>query len=116
MRADPNLRDSHEDTSTATKSANKVTDNGKGTNAGTTEGSSGGDDALEFTVHGLITVTGHNETLLLELLGNIARAGTRDLNPGLGEGGTSNEHVGDEESGVDGVKKSVLEVERRGPG
>jgi hypothetical protein len=60
-------------------------------------------------------MTGHNKTLLLELLGNIARAGTGNFDPGLGEGGACNEHVGDEESSVDGVKKSVLEVERRGP-
>lgn len=110
-----NLRDSHENTSTATKSANKITDNGKSTNAGTTEGSSSGNDTLELTVHGLITVTGHNETLLLKLLGNIARAGTGDLDPGLGEGGACNEHVCDEEGSVDGVEKGVLEVKGWGP-
>jgi len=115
QRSCQNLRDSHEDTSTTTKSTNEVTDNGKSTNAGTTEGSSSRDDTLELTVHGLITVTGHNKTLLLELLGNIARAGTGDLDPGLGEGGACNEHVCDEEGGVDGVKKGILEVERRGP-
>jgi hypothetical protein len=115
QRTCQNLRDSHENTSTATKSANKVTDNGKSTNAGTTEGSSSGNDTLELTVHGLITVTGHNKTLLLELLGNIARAGTGDLDPGLGEGGACSEHVYDEESSVNGVEEGVLEVKGRGP-
>lgn len=60
-------------------------------------------------------MTGHNETLLLELLGNIAGAGARNLDPGLGESGAGNKHVGNEESGVNGVKESVLEVKRRGP-
>ena len=108
-----NLRDSHEDTSTAAKSANKVTDNGESTNAGTTEGGGSRDNALELTVHALVTVTGHNHALLLELLGNITRAGARDFDPSLGEGGACNEHVGSEDGGVDGVKKSIGKVERR---
>jgi hypothetical protein len=108
-----NLRDSHENSSTASKSTHQVADDRKSTNAGTTEGGSGRDNTLELTVHALVAVTGHDHTLLLELLGNIARAGTRNLDPGLGESGACDEHVGSEDSGVDGVEKSVGEVERR---
>jgi hypothetical protein len=108
-----NLRDSHENTGTAAQSAHQIADNRKSTDARATEGGSSGDNALELTVHALVTVTGHNHTLLLELLGNVARAGARDFDPGLGESGACNEHVGSEDSGVDGVEKSIGKVERR---
>lgn len=107
------LRDSHENTGTAAESAHQIADNRESTNAGTTEGGSSGDNALELTVHALVTVTGHNHALLLELLGNIAGAGARDFDPGLGESGAGNEHVGSEDGGVDGVEKSIGKVERR---
>ena len=58
-------------------------------------------------------MAGHDETLVLELLGNIAGAGAGNLNPGLGEDGAGSEHVGDVDGSVDGVEESVLEVERR---
>jgi len=105
------LRDSHEDTGTRTKSANEVACNGESTNAGTTKGGSGRNNTLELTVHALVTVTGHNETLLLELLGNITRAGARDLNPGLRESGASKKHVSDKDGGVDRIEESVCDVE-----
>jgi hypothetical protein len=107
------LRDSHKNTGTAAESAHQITDNGESTNAGTTESGGSWDNALELTVHALITVTGHNHTLLLELLGNVTRAGARNFDPGLGEGGTCDEHVGGEDGGVDRVEKSVGKVERR---
>lgn len=108
-----NLRNSHENTGTAAESTHQIADNRKSTNAGTTESGGGRDDALELTVHALITVTGHNHTLLLELLGNVAGRRARDFDPGLGEGGACNEHVGGEDGSVDGVEKSIGKVERR---
>ena len=95
------------------KSAEKVASNGESTNAGTTESSGSGDDALELLVHALLTVTGHNETLVLELLGDIAGSGARDLDPGLGEDGASDEHVDDVDSGLDRVEERLSEVQRR---
>lgn len=56
-------------------------------------------------------MAGHDQALLLELLGDVAGAGAGDLDPGLGEGGAGEEHVGNEEGGVDGVEEGVLEVE-----
>lgn len=58
-------------------------------------------------------MTSHDETLILELLGDIAGAGARHLNPSLGEDGASSEHVGNVDSSVDGVQESVLEVQGR---
>ena len=107
------LRDSHENTGTAAESAHQIANNRESTDAGTTEGSGSGDNALELTVHALVTVTGHNHTLLLELLGNITGAGARDFDPGLGESGACNKHVGSEDGGVDRVEKSIGKVERR---
>ena len=72
-----NLRDSKKGTGTGTKGTHEVTGNGESTNASTTESGSSGDDALELTVHALVTVTSHDETLILQLLGNIARAGAQ---------------------------------------
>ena len=112
LRSSKNLRDSHENSSTASKSTHQVADNRKSTNAGTTESGGGRDNTLELAVHALVAVTGHDHTLLLELLGNVARAGARNLNPGLGESGACNEHVGGEDGGVDGVEESVGKVER----
>lgn len=109
-----NLRHGKENTSTATKSTEEVRGNRKSTNAGTAEGGGGGDDTLELLVHALLTVTGHHETLVLELLGNIAGSRARNLNPGLREESAGNEHEADVDRSVDGVDQGLLEVQRRG--
>ena len=108
-----NLRHSEKGTSARAESSHEVAGNRESTNAGTTEGGGGGDDALELLVHGLVTVTGHDETLVLELLGDIAGAGAGNLNPGLGEDGAGSEHVADVDDGMDGVEEGILEVEGR---
>lgn len=107
--------DSKQNTSSATKGAKKVAADGKSTNTSTTESGSSGDDTLELLVHGLLTVTGHDKTLLLELLGDIARGRARDLDPGLGEDGAGNEHVNDEDSGLERVGESLGNAERGRP-
>jgi len=109
------LRDSHEDTSTRAERTYQVTHDGEKTNASTTESGRSGNDALELTIHTLITVTCHNQTLLLELLGDITWAGTRDFDPGLGESGTCDQHVRDEDSRMDGIEESILHVKGRRP-
>ena len=60
-------------------------------------------------------MTGHDKTLLLELLSDIAGRRARDLDPGLGEDGAGDEHVDDEDSGLKGVGESLSDAERRGP-
>lgn len=108
--------DGKEDTSSATKRTEKVTTNGESTNASTSESGSSGDDTLELLVHRLLTVTGHDKTLLLKLLGDIARRRARDLDPGLGEDSACNEHVDDEDSGLERVGEGLSDAEGRGPG
>lgn len=56
-------------------------------------------------------MAGHDETLVLELLGNIAGAGAGNLNPGLGEDGTGGQHVDNVDDSVDWINKSIGEVQ-----
>ena len=58
-------------------------------------------------------MTGHHETLILELLGNVTGSGAGNLNPGLGEESASDQHESDVDGGVDGVNEGLLEVQRR---
>lgn len=57
-------------------------------------------------------MSSHDETLVLELLGDITRAGAGNLDPSLGEESAGTEHVDNVGSGVDGVEESLTEVER----
>lgn len=127
-----NLRDSEKNTGTRAESTEEVASDRESANASTTEGGSRGNNTLQLLVHGLFTVTGHDETLLLELLGNIPGRRARNFNPGLGENGASDEHVGDVDDSVDlhaklsklfrsiyfsdtyRVKKGLGKVQRRG--
>lgn len=106
-------RNSQKDTSTGTKGTKKVRSDRQSTNASTTKGSSSGNDPLQLLVHGLLTVTSHDETLLLQLLGDITGGRTRNLDPRLGEDGAGAEHEDDIDGSVDGVQESVGEVEGR---
>jgi hypothetical protein len=108
-----NVRHGKKDTSTAAEGTEKVRGDRKTTNASTTEGGSSGDNTLQLLVHALLTVTRHDETLVLELLSNVTGSGAGNLNPGLGKEGASNEHEGDVHRSVDGIEESLLEVERR---
>lgn len=107
-----NLRNGKESSGAGAKGAQEVAGNGESTNASTTERSGSGDDALQLLVHALVTVTSHNQTLVLKLLGDITWAGARDLDPGLGEDGAGGEHVGDVDNSVDRVDQGVLHVHR----
>jgi hypothetical protein len=60
-------------------------------------------------------MTSHYKTLFLELLGNIAGRGARDLDPGLGEDSAGDEHVYDEDSGLEGIRKRLGDAERGRP-
>lgn len=59
-------------------------------------------------------MTSHNKSLILELLCDISWAGAGNLNPGLGENSTRNQHVDDVHCGVDGVEERIGEVQWRG--
>lgn len=59
-------------------------------------------------------MSGHNETLFLELLGNITWAGAADFDPGLREHSAGGEHEDDVDQGVDRVQESLGDIERWG--
>lgn len=101
--------DGHEDTSSASQSAHQVRNDGQQAEDSPTERRSGRDDALELLVHGPFAVTGHDHLLLLQLLGDVARARTGDLDPGLAEQRAGGEHERDVEGGVDGVGERGFE-------
>lgn len=55
----------------------------------------------------------HDESLVLELLGDVSWAGAGNLNPGLREDGAGDEHVGNVDGGVDRVEERLSEVQWR---
>lgn len=106
-----NSRDSQQDTSTRTKSTKEIRSNRQGANASTTEGSSDWNNTLELFVHTLLTVTSHDQTLLFQLLGNITRARSGNLDPGLGEHSAGGEHEQNIEGSVEWINESIGKVE-----
>jgi hypothetical protein len=52
--------------------------------------------------------------LITELLGNIRGAGTRDINPSLGEQGASSQDEGQVKDGVERIQQNLLQGARRG--
>ena len=56
-------------------------------------------------------MSSHNEPRVLQLLGDIARARARNLNPCSREDGTGSKHVGDIHNRVNGVQEGVTEIE-----
>lgn len=60
-------------------------------------------------------MTSHDETLLLELLGNITGRGARHFDPSLGEGGAGEQHVRHEDGRVNRIKEGFLDGQWRGP-
>jgi hypothetical protein len=107
--------DGQQNTSTTAKGAEEVAANRKSTNASTTKSSGGRNNTLKLLVHRLLTVTGHDETLLLELLGDIAGRRAGYLNPSLREDSAGDEHVYDEDGGLEWVGESLGDAERRRP-
>lgn len=107
-----NLRNSKKGSGSGAKSSHEVACNRKSSDASTAESCGRRNDALELLVHALVTMAGHNETLVLQLLGNIPRARARHFDPCLGEDGTGGEHVGNVDNSVDGVDESILHVQR----
>lgn len=56
-------------------------------------------------------MTSHDETLILQLLGDIAWRRAGNLNPGLGEDSAGREHESNVDDRVDWVQKSFAEVD-----
>ena len=101
--------DGEENTSTGANSAQEVSEDGEGTNAHTTEQGSSGDVAVEDVNESGVTVTLHGQTVIAELLGDIASRGARELNPEAGDEGAGTEHVGDVDDELERISESVRE-------
>ena len=107
--------DSKEDTGTTAESTEEIATDGKSSDAGSTEGGSRGDNTLELLVHRLLTMAGHDETLLLELLGDVAGRGAGNLDPGLRKDSARDKHVYDEDGRLEGIGEGFGNAERGRP-
>ena len=97
----------------AAQRAHQIARDGERADARTAKRRGGGDDALQLLVHALLAMPRHHEPLLLELLGDIARRGAADLDPGLGKQRAGGQHEGDVDGAVQRVVQRRLEVQRR---
>jgi hypothetical protein len=101
---------SQQNTSSGSDGAHQIGSNGKGSNAQATEGSGSGDVTVEGLSGALVTVTANDHLLVLELLGNILRAGARNIDPGLGEQGARSQDEGDVENSVERIREHITET------
>jgi len=60
-------------------------------------------------------VASHDESLFLELFGDVTGGGARNLDPGLGEDGAGDEHVDNKDGGLKGIGEGLGDAERRRP-
>ena len=105
------LRDCQQDTGSTSKGTHEVASDGQSANTCTSECSCSWNDTLQFLIHALFTVTGHNKSLFLELLGNISWCRPRNLDPSLGEDCACHDDEGDVDDSVDGVEESICKVQ-----
>lgn len=68
----------------ASQRAHQIGRHAQRADAGAAEGCGRRDYALEFAVHALFAVAGHDETLFFELFGYVAGGGAGDFDPGGG--------------------------------
>jgi hypothetical protein len=99
----------HEDTGAASEGAHHVGDDREETEDGASKGRGGGDDPLELLVDRGVAVARKRHALVLELLGDVAGARARDLDPRLGEDGAGGDDEGDVDDGVEGVLEGGCE-------
>jgi hypothetical protein len=107
-------RHSQQNTRATAQCPHHITRHRQSANTSTSKCGSRGNNTLEFLVHALLTVPGHNESLILELFGDIARCGARDFDPGLAEEGTCDDDEGDVDDRVNGVEEGFFDVVGRG--
>mmetsp|Transcript_97284 Transcript_97284/g.197633 ORF Transcript_97284/g.197633 Transcript_97284/m.197633 type:complete len:291 (-) Transcript_97284:677-1549(-) len=102
-----------EDAGTAADGTEEVRHNGEGTDAGASEGCCSRDVTVQHPGQVGVAVARHHHVLIPELLGDVARRGARDVDPGFREEGAGDEHEGHVEQCVDGVGPNVREGVRR---
>lgn len=101
------------DCSAASQGAKDIRENSNQTNNRTTDRGSDRDNAAELLSNRDITVSNNHNSLGLEHLGNVARAGTRDLSPGLGKDGGGNNNEDSVEDSLEGIPEGLENVEGR---
>mmetsp|Transcript_39306 Transcript_39306/g.83737 ORF Transcript_39306/g.83737 Transcript_39306/m.83737 type:complete len:223 (+) Transcript_39306:158-826(+) len=102
-----------EDAGTAADGTEEVRHNGEGTDAGASEGCCSRDVTVQHPGQVGVAVARHHHVLIPELLGDVARRGARDVDPGFREEGAGDEHEGHVAEGVDRILPNVREGVRR---
>ena len=95
----------HQDPRPTSQSAHHVGSETQQSQRRTSEGRGGRDDPLQLLVDASLSVSGNDHLLVLELLGDLSRTGTRDFDPGLAKDGTGRDDKEDVEDGVQGVEQ-----------
>ena len=103
-----------EDSRTAPDRPHEVGKSGQETNAQTTKGGRGRNVPVQLPPQRRLPVPLDEVLLLLELLGDVPGARSRDLNPRLAEQGARREHEGHVEQSVQRVLKHIAQVRWRG--
>ncbi|GMT25660.1 hypothetical protein PFISCL1PPCAC_16957 [Pristionchus fissidentatus] len=99
--------DGEQNSGSGSNGSYEVSSNGEGSDAETSEGSSGRDVSAKLVDHRLLTVTAHDHGLLLELLSNVLGGGSRHVNPRLREEGARSEHEHNVDDAVEGILEHV---------
>lgn len=101
--------DGEKDSGSRSDSTHEVGDDGKSSNAQSSEGSGGWDVLVEGAVGGSLAMSNDDHSLLMELLGNVLGGRSGDLDPSLGEQSASSQDEGDVEDGVEWIRDDVEE-------
>jgi len=99
-----------QDTCARPNGPHKVSNNGEGPDAETTECRGRWDVPVEFVNHGLLTMTSHDHLLFLEMLGNILGRRPGNIDPSFGEEGTRAEHEGNVDESMARILQDMAET------
>mmetsp|Transcript_30166 Transcript_30166/g.81664 ORF Transcript_30166/g.81664 Transcript_30166/m.81664 type:complete len:242 (+) Transcript_30166:70-795(+) len=102
------------DAGAATYGPEEVRHNGQSADASPAKGGGCGDVAVQHPREIRVAVAWHHQLLVPELLGNVTRGGSGDVDPRPGKQGARYQHEGHVEERMDGVVPDVGERVRRG--
>ncbi len=103
---------SEHNTGTTSDGTHEICKDTKGTNADTTERGSNVDVAGQVLDHSLFAEVVDGHLLVHQVLDDISRGGTADIDPDSGEEGTGSHHEGAVEQGVEGVTDNISPLTR----
>ena len=100
------------DSGSCSDSSHKVSNDGKGSDAHATKGSSSRDVAVEDVDEGRVTVSLHHHLVVTKLLGNITSRSSRHLDPCLGKESTRSQNEDEVEDSMERIVDNLGERRR----